>query len=150
MANFFDKLKTSSIFHSLNVCRDMEILYPPMRTAVELMVGQAEKQGLRVAVFETFRSAERQTQLYAQGHTLLKTNGMHHFGVAADIVFLDGDGHFTWPDKNDPRWQTLGHCGRLFGLFWGGDWKGFRDCPHFQFIPGTTEAQGKIINGVYP
>lgn len=33
---------------------------------------------------------------------------------------------------------------------WGGDWKDFRDRPHFQMILATPAEQTKIIKGQYP
>lgn len=72
---------------------------------------------------------------------------MHHFGIAADIVFLNGKNP-SWDSKNN--WQRLGTMGQTLGLEWGGSWKSFNDRPHFQLIPATVSAQAKIINKNYP
>lgn len=73
---------------------------------------------------------------------------MHHFGVATDIVFRTENNNPTWNGSCD--WDKLGQIGRDLGLYWGGDWKSFRDCPHFQLIPALWENQARIINDEYP
>ena len=147
--NWHDELRKSPLFHGTEPVREMDMLYPPFRVRVELLLKDARAAGLPAAVFETFRSAERQASLFRLGRTKLRSNGMHHYGVACDVVFLDGDGHFTW-NAASGLWEQLGAAGKKHGLCWGGDWKGFRDCPHFQLVPESRAAQEQIIRGMYP
>ncbi|TLY41369.1 MAG: M15 family metallopeptidase [Nitrospirae bacterium] len=61
----------------------------------------------------------------------------HNFGLAFDIVVLDSLGKADW-DTNHPGWKKAGDLGKSVGLEWGGDWKSFKDLPHFQYTGGLT------------
>jgi hypothetical protein len=67
-------------------------------------------------VWETFRSHARQIMLFNQKATKLRSVGVHHYGLAADIVKWDGEP--SW--RGD--WAFMGTLAREFGLHWGGDW----------------------------
>jgi hypothetical protein len=146
MSWYKEYIQKSKFFGTTRRAVDLEWLYPPFRAKIETLLEKAKAAGLDVMVFETYRSQARQAQLYKQGATKIKTNGMHHFGVACDIVFKTPAGNPTWKGP----WESLGAIGRGCGLYWGGDWKSFKDSPHFQLIPATKEAQGMIRKGIYP
>lgn len=77
-----------------------------------------ELQGLQtgLAIFETIRSPERQDELHAQGRSRAAAyQSAHQYGLAADIVFNDG-GVWTWPNRDDPRWEPLRLLAPSFGL----------------------------------
>ena len=141
-----DGIKKHRRYQFTDLTSDIDILHPQFAFSVLKLFINAYKEGLRVCIFETYRSQERQLDLFNKGKTKLSKNGMHHFGVATDIVFRT--------EKNQPIWQgdwaALGKIGKEFGLFWGGDWESFRDYPHFQLIPAMVSDQAKIINGDYP
>jgi peptidoglycan L-alanyl-D-glutamate endopeptidase CwlK len=50
------------------------------------------------------------------------------------------NGKPVW-DSKDPVWQTVGRLGKAAGLEWAGDWKRFKEFPHFQYTGGLTLAQ---------
>ena len=127
---------------------DPGILYAPFAFVIIKLFAAARSENLSVCIFETYRSQERQLALFNQGATTLKKNGMHHFGIATDVVFLTANGNPSWAANNN--WARLGKIGQDLGLEWGGAWSGFVDKPHFQLIPATVEAQAKIINEQYP
>lgn len=147
MSNWYkEKILLSPNYRTTNIISDISLLYPPFSFSIIKLFAEACKFGLRIRVFETYRSKERQASLYQQGRTKIKTNGMHHFGVAADVVYRDSKNNPIW--KGD--WKKLGQIGKKIGLYWGGDWKDFVDSPHFQFIPALVKDQGKIIKQEYP
>ncbi len=80
--------------------------------------------GMPVMVFETYRSQERQLNLFNHGATKLRTVGVHHYGLACDIVRIVG---------NEPCWKGdysfLGQLAHSCALIWGGDW-GSPQIPH--------------------
>jgi peptidoglycan L-alanyl-D-glutamate endopeptidase CwlK len=131
----------------------------------------------------TLRTFAEQNALYSQGRTKLfddkgkrlgivtKAKGgqsIHNFGLALDIVLLkdsNNDGKFesaTWETNIDfdkdgkSDWMEVVNILKSHGWTWGGDWKSFKDAPHFEktfghtwrtllpkhnakeFIPGTT------------
>jgi peptidoglycan L-alanyl-D-glutamate endopeptidase CwlK len=45
-------------------------------------------------------------------------------------------------------WKKVGELGKAQGLEWAGDWKKFKEFPHFQFTWGLTLAdfqEGKTL-----
>src|SRR3989344_8624658 len=141
-----DGIKKHKRYKLTDLASDVDILHPQFAFSILRLFINAHKEGLRVCIFETYRSQERQLDLFNKGKTKLSKNVMHHFGVATDVVFRT--------EKNQPIWQgnceALGKIGKELGLFWGGDWESFRDYPHFQLIPATVSDQAKIINVEYP
>ena len=72
---------------------------------------------IKLVAFETYRSQARQTKLFAQGATQLKTVGVHHYGLACDLV-KDIAGSPSW--KGD--FKFVGRLAKKYKLIWGGDW----------------------------
>ena len=98
-----------------------------------------------------YRSIEQQNALYAKGRTtagsiVTKVKGgysFHNHGLAFDLVPLV-NGNPSWNVSRDV-WERLGNIGKSLGLERGGDWKSFRDYPHYQYTFGLTTK--KIMNG---
>ena len=113
----------------------------------------------------TLRTFAEQDALYAQGRTRLfdskgnrlgvvtKAKGgqsIHNYGLALDIVLIkdkDGNGSFesaSWEDNIDfdkdgkADWMEVVNILKANGWQWGGDWKSFKDKPHFEKTFGHT------------
>lgn len=86
-------------------------------------------------ITEGLRTKERQEQLVAEGKS--KTmNSKHLVGKAFDIAILVS-GKVTWDSKYYEEWARtfIKICGELnYSIVWGGNWKTFKDCPHFEII----------------
>lgn len=84
-------------------------------------------------VLEGLRTPERQKQLLAQGAT--KTLKSRHLtGHAVDIAPLDDKGvSWAWPLYNKLA-PFVKEAARLENvpIEWGGDWRSFKDGPHWQ------------------
>ncbi len=143
--NWLDELKKSPKFHSLEPVRDLDLLYPPFRIKIELLLRKAEGANLPVMVFETFRSQERQEKLYEQKRTKIRSNGGHYFGVCADLVWTLDSGAPSWEEPFAGAWESLAGIGRRLNLIWGGDWKRFVDKPHWQYYKSLDDVR----KGVY-
>ncbi len=143
-----DKIKTNPNYLSKGKISSLDLLYPGFVFPLLKLFVQARKENLSIYVFETYRSQERQLELFNKGTSMLKKNGMHHFGIASDVVFLDGAGNPSW--SGSFNWARLGAIGLSHGLEWGGNWKNFVDKPHFQLIPATFSDQAKIVAKNYP
>jgi LysM repeat protein len=127
-------------------------LHPIVATRGRSMVDLAAQLGLGLLVTQGLRTWEEQDQLYAKGRTkapigrqFIVTNARggqswHNFGLAFDIVVLDALGKTDW-DTSHPGWARAAELGKSVGLEWGGDWKGFKDMPHFQYTGGLTLVQ---------
>lgn len=127
--------------------RKLEDLLPQVRSRVEAFLKAADEAGIDLLVTSTYRDNASQDALYAQGRTApgrIVTNAKagqsyHNFRCAVDVVPLR-NGKPVW-DTKDPVWQTVGRLGKAAGLEWAGDWKRFKEFPHFQYTGGLTLAQ---------
>lgn len=60
------------------------------------------------AVFETYRGPERQSDLFRRKKTKARAwQSAHQFGLAADIVPINGAGQFYWPEVGALEWKAL-------------------------------------------
>ena len=118
MGNFYqDVIRNDARFNSTDVISDLQLLEPVIRAAVQAIIADAHADGIDLMVFETYRSQARQTQLFNNGATQLKTVGVHHYGLACDIV-RDVNRKPSW--KGD--FSKLGKLATKHKLIWGGNW----------------------------
>ncbi len=155
----------------------IKTLHPKVREEVLKMYTYANEvllgKGVRLRFSHTFRTPEEQTELYAQGRTkkgAKVTNAKawespHNYGLAIDIVFLidrDGDGKFESTsydinadlDKDKiPDWIEIVNYFKSFGWVWGGNFKSFKDYPHFEkmfsYTPATLKAKIDKKNTIF-
>lgn len=126
-----------------SVIRDIGYLHPEVQKICNKLLDKCAEEGLKVGLFETYRSDERQKYLYTQGSTTLSSTGAHGFCVAFDIVAKDDKGNWTWDTSNKTTLNTykrVGEIGKSLGLEWGGDWTTLVDLPHFQYLGGVSIA----------
>lgn len=109
--------------------------------------------------FGTRTNAE-QLKLWAKGRTMIEGqwkvtdakavvtraapgSSPHNFGLAVDVPLLrDSDG--KWLPGHDRRWDTIvRRIVELHGLVWGGNFKGLRDCAHFEHPQWKTMREGR-------
>jgi hypothetical protein len=134
LGNFFtDVISPDPRFNSVGRIGDLALLEPILRELVQQIVAGARAMGIDVMVYETYRSAARQQALFNQHATELPKVGVHHYGLACDIVKVVS-GEPSW--KGD--FSFLGRLAHSAGLIWGGDWgnpnvnHSFIDFPHGQ------------------
>ena len=100
---------------------------------VEIMERAIAITEIDFVVIEGLRTIERQRGLVAKGAS--KTmNSRHLTGHAVDIVpLLDDEIRWDWPlyyELAPYIKQAARDC--RFPVEWGGDWKKFKDAPHWQ------------------
>lgn len=113
------------------------------------MIGECAAARIDIIVTSTYRDAESQDALFAQGRTLpgrIVTNARagqswHNYGLAFDVVPLRA-GKPVWGTTGADLalWRQVGEVGKRCGLEWAGEWKRFREYPHFQWTGGLTLA----------
>jgi hypothetical protein len=100
---------------------------------VSIMHKTLEITPLDFCVIEGLRSEEKQRLLFKSGAS--KTmNSRHLTGHAVDIAVLP-DGKLSWDfEYYDEIQKYVKQASQLLELpiEWGGDWKSFKDGPHFQ------------------
>src|SRR5262249_41538532 len=115
MSNFYlDVISPDPRFESLKRIDDPSLIEPITRAAVQAIIDDARALGTELMIFETYRSQQRQEALFNQGASKLKTVGVHHFGLACDLVKVAA-GEPSW--KGD--FSFLGTLAREHGLIWG-------------------------------
>lgn len=149
MSNFYqDVIVKSPRFTSKTCVKDLELLEPVTRAAVLAVIADARAEGVTLAVGETYRSVERQRELYARGATRLRSVGTHGFGVAADLWIMIGK-QISW--RAD--YSILTRLGKKHGLISGRDWghpdrpHTFLDQDHLQRV--HVEDQAKLFSGAW-
>jgi hypothetical protein len=149
MGNFYTDVICKDVhFASLTRVSRPSLLEPTTRQLVENVVAAARQMGIEVMIYETYRSQNRQQELFTNGATRLRTVGVHHYGLACDIVRVAA-GEPCW--KGD--FSFLGQLAHSSGLIWGGDWGApeikhrFVDSVHVQRC--TVTRQGDLFAGAW-
>ena len=130
--------------------RRINTLHPMVRAKANEFIIRAEKElGIKLRVVSTLRTWSEQDKLYAQGRTspgniVTKAKGgesLHNFGLAIDVVEIK-NGKAIW---NNPNWNRIADLGKQIGFKWGGDWRSFKDKPHFEINFGKSLAQLRAL-----
>jgi peptidoglycan L-alanyl-D-glutamate endopeptidase CwlK len=123
-------------------------LHPSVRKEVTEIIEECDTaltSRAKIRVTQGLRTIEEQNLMYAQGRTLPGnkiTNAkggqsVHNYGFAVDIcLIIDGkeaswDTAKDWDNDQTADWYE---CVKIFarhGWEWGGNWKMFKDLPHF-------------------
>lgn len=125
-------------------------------------------KGARLRFAYVYRSVAEQNALFNKRPKVTNAKGgqsIHNYGLAFDIVLLydnDGNGTFeeaSWSmirdfDKDSKAdWMEIVNYFKSKGWEWGGDWRSFKDAPHFQLKkPNGTgykwkELSNTVTNG---
>ena len=149
MENFYtDIISQDARFDSAARVADLALLEPITRQLVQNVIAAAEQMGIVLMAYETYRSQARQQELFDNGATKLRKVGVHHYGLACDIVRVVG-GEPSW--KGD--FSFLGQLAHSAGLIWGGDWgapqikHSFIDSVHVQRC--TVARQATLFAGTW-
>lgn len=146
----------------------IELLHPKLRDEAKQIyqeICESLSNGVICRFTHTFRSYEEQNALYSKGRSIkgqIVTNckggqSYHNFGLAIDIVLIV-NGVPKWERGKDfdmdgqPDWMEVVKIFKKYGWGWGGDFRTFKDYPHFEKTFGLTTKQLREKNklGVYP
>lgn len=121
--------------------KNLQGVHPDLRRVMERAL---QTSPLDFVVIEGLRTKERQRQLVASGAS--KTlNSRHLTGHAVDIVPIgpNGKAAFDWPlyDKLAPAVKEAA-AREGVEIVWGGDWKTFKDGPHFELARSVYPDDG--------
>jgi len=103
-------------------------------------------KGVRLRFSSVYRTPSEQTALYNQKPKVTNAKAwqsIHNYGLAFDYVILldkDNNGTFEsieWNIDNVYHKQVIEFF-KSKGYEWGGDWKNFKDYPHFQKAFGLS------------
>lgn len=119
--------------HQSNLTKISE-LQVSVRPLAEQLITRAAEQGIPLRVVSAYRSPATQQALMDSGKGVTQASALlsyHNHRLAFDVVPLEYLSLKDW-NPEGPLWAKVGAIGKALGLEWGGDWKKFKDLPHFQ------------------
>lgn len=125
------------------------LLHPKVRKEVAEIINECNASltgKAQVRVAQGLRTIAEQAALYAQGRTTAGkkvTNAkagqsIHNYGLAVDIVLIINGTQASWDtakDWDNDKVADWYECVKIFAKYgwdWGGNWKTFKDLPHFE------------------
>lgn len=137
-----------------------ELVHPRLRFELKKILEECDEAltgRAMVRLSQGIRTNKEQDELYAQGRTIpgkKVTNvkggdSYHNYGLAVDIVLIiDGkvaswDTKADWDQDGQADWMEVVLIFKKHGWTWGGDWRTFKDMPHFQKTFGNNIASLK-------
>ena len=125
--------------------RNINDLKPKVAAMCSEFINRCKDAGIDVIITSTYRDAESQNALYAQGRTLpgkKVTNAkagqsFHNWRVAFDFCPIV-NGKCQWND--DALWTQCGEIAEGVGLEWAGRWVKFKETAHCQYTGGLSLA----------
>lgn len=123
-------------------------LHPAVREEVTKVIEECDTSltgKAKIRITQGLRTFEEQDALYAQGRTKpgkKVTNAkagqsIHNYGFAVDICLIIDGKEASWDtakDWDNDKIADWYECVKIFakhGWEWGGNWKTFKDMPHF-------------------
>lgn len=118
--------------YSQRSLNSLQGIHPDLRRVIDRAL---QDSPLDFAVIEGLRTKQRQEQLVASGASQTMRS-RHLTGHAVDLLPIDpatGRGDFSWPlyDQLGPAVKQAA-AREGVPMIWGGDWKSFKDGPHFE------------------
>jgi peptidoglycan LD-endopeptidase CwlK len=116
--------------YSKRSLNNLKGIHPDLRRVIDRAL---QDSPLDFIVIEGLRTKDRQKQLVEQGASRTM-NSRHITGHAVDLLPIGPGGPaFDWPlyDRLGPAVKEAAEKEGVT-LVWGGDWKSFRDGPHFE------------------
>ena len=121
------------------ICRDINELDKDTREGLKVFLEECTKVGLNMKVTETYRTVERQKELYAQGRTtsgkvVTNCDGVRNISIHQTRRAFDVCQNIKGKEYEDAVMKKAGIIGTELGFIWGGSW-GW-DSPHFELSKG--------------
>lgn len=127
----------------------INLLHPIIRDEVTAIINECNTiltGKAKIRITQGLRSVEEQNELYAQGRTkagkkITNAKGgqsVHNYGFAVDICLIIDNKTASWDtakDWDNDRVADWYECVKIFAKYgweWGGNWKNFKDLPHFE------------------
>jgi peptidoglycan L-alanyl-D-glutamate endopeptidase CwlK len=126
--------------------RNIDHLHPLLEPICQEFMRQCDYEGIKAFITFTWRPADEQDSLYAQGRTkpgkivtnATSKNSKHCFTLngkpaakAFDIAIKDDDGAII-KDGSHPLYTRAGRIGEDLDLIWGGTFRKLGDSGHFE------------------
>lgn len=123
-----------------------------LRSRVQRLLEALKSEGFKPKIFFGWRSLAVQQELVNKGrstvrfsfHNAQRKNGTPR-AFAVDII----DKRWAWGKRAETNgfWDALGSAARKERLYWGGNWRRFKDVAHVQLYPNTKLSEIKKQSG---
>ncbi len=141
-------------------------LHPSVRYEITTIINECNKVltgRAQVRISQGLRTNAEQDALYNKKPKVTNAKGgqsIHNYGFAVDIVLIIDGKTASWDTKSDwdgdkkSDWMECVEIFKKHGWNWGGDWKNFKDLPHFDkkgfsdwkaLINKKKDPQGYVI-----
>jgi hypothetical protein len=130
--HFKGVIKKSEDYNNPRPCNNIDLLFPPFYKLIKQLISDyMYVHESEPYILETYRSNDLQQLYFNRGASKIRKNGMHHYGIAVDLVAKDENGDinysildYSWIRK---RAKELG----LYMLDW--------EDAHIQAIPVSLQ-----------
>lgn len=118
-------------------------LHPSVRIEVTKIIEECDlvlTGRAKVRIAQGLRTFAEQDALYKKRPKVTNAKGgqsIHNYGFAVDIVLIIDGKEASWDTVKDwdgdrkSDWMECVEVFKKHGWNWGGDWKSFKDLPHF-------------------
>lgn len=126
-------------------------LLPKAQVAARKCLNAAKQAPFVVKLLSGTRSYAEQDRLFAKRPKVTNARGgesNHNFGIAWDVgIFADGDYYEGRNAKEDKAYIDLAKIikAAVPGVNWGGDWKSFKDKPHYELASAKSVAECRAL-----
>ncbi|MBI5401854.1 MAG: hypothetical protein HY959_00495 [Ignavibacteriae bacterium] len=125
-------IRQSDEYDSVKPIRNTDLLLPEFYNTLVFCFNEYQKKypSQRAYITESYRSNSLQLKYYKTGKSKIRKNGMHHYGIAADVAFIINDKLSYKGDYNYLR--KIFKENNLTVLDW--------ELGHVQFIPVSEQS----------
>ena len=121
----------------------IEKLHPSVRSEVTKIIEDCDKAltgKAKIRIAQGLRTFAEQDALFAKRPKVTNAKGgqsVHNYGFAVDIVMIIDGKEASWDTAKDwdgDKVSDWNECVKVFAKYgwdWGGNWKSFKDLPHF-------------------
>lgn len=133
--------------------KKLDSLDSRMRAKTQSVLQALKDEGFKPKIVYAWRSVAVQRRLVDEGksrvsfsfHNAQERDGTPN-AYAADII----DRRWAWSDAAEDNgfWAALGRAAKDEDLYWGGNWRSFKDWAHIQYFPNNELSEIKRESGL--
>lgn len=135
--HYIEKIIVSEEYLLPSPCKNTDLLLPDFKAIIdELIYEYNQVSSDEVYWLETYRSNSLQRTYYERGTSKIKTNGMHHYGIAVDLC-RGANGKYADYELDYKTLRSIAGTKNLTVLSF--------EQAHFQFIPVFEQDHLRIV-----
>lgn len=129
--------------------RNIRSLHPKAQESARRFLRKLIDHGIDARIISGTRTYAEQNALFRQGRfgnpgpKVTNARGgqsNHNFGIAWDIGLFEGGRYLT----DAAPYEQAAAVGLIDGVEWGGNWRTFKDLPHYQMSTGLSLSELRV------